>query len=383
MRALLVVLCAAALVGLVSSSSPAQSIQALEKEMTDLVDRVSPSIVSVGALSDRGPLPLARSVGCGVVFDREGLVLTTASVVGYAKEVEVATSRGDKYKGKVVGLDPATDLAVIRVEGADLRPATLSSRPALRPGSWIFVIGNAFGSLPSVSMGVVSGLTSPVKDDMGQEMLRLAVPINPGDTGAPVVNTKGEVVGIVMGRISFNPFAYPARSPDLVPSSMSLAIPVDRALRIAREIVETGGKERGFLGVRVMELSDDLGTRMGDRTLKGVVVTEVLPMSPAESIGIVSGDLITALASRKTETVSALLETVAATKPGDLVPISYVRRSKTFDDRVRVARFVSEYAREQAAGRNLQPQSASERIEAIKAEIERLRADLKRLEERR
>ena len=132
-------------------------------------------------------------------------MLTTASVVGYARKVEITTSRGEHYPGVVVGTDPASDIAVIRAEGADLRPAALPRGKSLRPGSWVFVLGNAFGSLPSVSMGVVSGLTSEVRDDMGREMLRLSVPINPGDTGAPVVNCKGRGSGDCRGQDLLQP----------------------------------------------------------------------------------------------------------------------------------------------------------------------------------
>ncbi len=384
MRAVCVVVCMVGLIGLVSPCSHAQGIQALEKEITELVDRVSESIVSIGALADRpGSGPASRSVGSGVVFDRGSLILTTASVVGYAKEVEVITRHGLKYKGEVVGMDPASDLAVVRAEGADLRSTPFSRGRALLPGSWIFVVGNAFGSLPSVSMGVLSGLTSPVKDDMGQDMLRLAVPINPGDMGAPVVNTRGEVVGIVVGRISLNPWAYSARGPEPVPSNMSVAIPADRALAIAKEIVATGGKKRGFLGVRVMEMSDDMKSRLTEPTLKGVVVTEVMPTSPAESIGIVTGDVITAFASKKIQSVSSLLETVGATKPGDVVPITYMRGPKHLTDQVRVARFLSEYMRQQARSYSQKPQDIDARIQSIKAEIDNLKADLKELEDKR
>jgi S1-C subfamily serine protease len=318
-----------------------------------------------------------------VVFDQGGLILTTASVVGAAGEVEVTTRRGHKYKGKVLGMDPAMDLAVVKAEGAELRPAVFSRGRVLPPGSLIFVVGNAFGSLPSVSMGVVSGLAAPASDEGGAETLRLSVAIYPGDMGAPVVDARGEVVGLLVGRISFSPWAYASRGPERVPSSMSVAIPAERALALAREIVKTGSKERGFLGVRVMDLTDDMRTQLGDRKLKGVVVTEVLVPSPAESVGIAPGDVITALGTGKVATVSSLLESLAKTKPGDVVAVSYTRGSLESTSRVRVSRFVSEYLRQQAKASAAEPPDVGAQIKYIRSEIDRLEAGLKGLETRK
>jgi serine protease Do len=291
----------------------------------------------------------------------------------------------------VVGLDPASDLAVVKVTGANLRPAAMSRDRALRPGSWIFLLGNAFGSLPSVSMGMVSGLASPVRDDLGGEMLRLSVAMNPGDTGAPVVNSRGEVVGIAVGRISFNPWSYSACLPDatpyglggLQPSGMSVAVPAERAVAIAREIVATGGKERGFLGVRVVELSDEMKADLGDRGLRGVVVTDVVASSPAESVGIAAGDVITAFGTREIRSARSLLESVGATRPGDVVAIKLVRGSEALTEHVRIGPFLSDYLRQQAMRPQARPEDLGARIEYMKSEIERLKAGLKQLEGRK
>jgi serine protease Do len=373
------------------SPGHAQTIEALEKEITQMVDRVSGSIVSISAVTDLGGKAVSRSVGCGVVFDASGLVLTTASIVGRAGEVDVVSSGGERYRGEVVGLDPASDLAVVKVTGANLRPAAMSRDRALRPGSWIFLLGNAFGSLPSVSMGMVSGLASPVRDDLGGEMLRLSVAMNPGDTGAPVVNSRGEVVGIAVGRISFNPWSYSACLPDatpyglggLQPSGMSVAVPAERAVAIAREIVATGGKERGFLGVRVVELSDEMKADLGDRGLRGVVVTDVVASSPAESVGIAAGDVITAFGTREIRSARSLLESVGATRPGDVVAIKLVRGSEALTEHVRIGPFLSDYLRQQAMRPQARPEDLGARIEYMKSEIERLKAGLKQLEGRK
>jgi S1-C subfamily serine protease len=384
MRVALAIGCVIAMVGLGARSSAAQNIQALEKEITGLVDRTGEAVVSIGAYTGPpGSKQEARSVGCGVVFDQGGLILTTASVVGAASEVEVTTRQGLKHKAKVLGMDMGVDLAVVRAEGAELRPAVFSRGRALPPGSLIFVVGNAFGSLPSVSMGVVSGLAAPASDEGGAETLRLSVAIYPGDMGAPVVNASGEVVGLLVGRISFSPWAYAGRGPERMPSTMSVAIPAERALALAREIVRTGSKERGFLGVRVIDLSDDMRAQIGNRKLEGVVVTEVLAPSPAESVGIAPGDVITALGTGKVTKVASLLENLAKTKPGDVVAISYTRGSQESTSRVRVSRFVSEYTRQQAKASAAEPPDVDAQIKYIRSEIDRLEADLKDIETRK
>lgn len=376
-----------AVVAFACAAAYAQTVESLEREITSMVARLSKSLVAVSAVAERGGRPVSRSVGCGVVFDRDGRILTTASVVGYSKQVDVVTDDGTSYKGAVVGTDPASDLAVIKIDGAGLRPVTFSRERTLKPGSWIFVLGNAFGSLPSVSMGVVSGLASPVKDDTGQDLLRISIPINPGDTGGPVVNARGDVVGIAVGRISFNPMSLPAYAPGTLPlgvgipqaSNMSVAVPAERALEIANEIVRTGGRQRGFLGVRVVELTDDMRSHMADRTIKGVVVTDVVPASPAESVGIAPGDVITGLGPGRVQSVRSLLETVGETKPGDVLQISYFRDSRLITSRVRVTPFRAEYLHQQAAAKT-NPEDVEARIQNIRSEIQRLEADLKQLE---
>jgi S1-C subfamily serine protease len=263
MRELACILVIVAVAG-AAMDGTAQGIDALERDVTRLVEGVSESIVSVAAIS--GP-HAARSVGCGIVFDEEGLILTTTSVVGHARQVEIGTRDGTKIEGMVVGSDAMSDLAVIRAEGLKLKPAKLGDADALLPGSLIFVIGNAFGSLPSVSMGVVSTPAGRSGDELGDSMLRLSVAINPGDIGGPVVNTKGEVIGIVVGRLTFQSRYQSVRiqergsfkiagTPQV--SSMTVAMPAQRAVAMTGDIIKTGMREPGFLGVQVLDLSEEM-----------------------------------------------------------------------------------------------------------------------------
>jgi S1-C subfamily serine protease len=380
--------------------SLAQDMLAIERQLTQVVEDVSESIVSVSAVSSTpraasgsgasGVRNLARSVGCGVVFDESGLIVTTASVVGYARYVEVATTGGAKYKGTVVGIDPTSDVAVIKVDTSDLKPARFAEAAHLMPGSLILILGNAFGALPSVAMGVVSNVTGAVSGGGDQGMLRLAVPINPGDIGGPVVNSAGEVVGVVIGRLTFQPRSHTMQvgegavfgfSASPQPSNMTMAIPIDRAMAIASDILDRGSTKKGFLGVQVMNLSDQLRGDLGDKSITGVMVTSVIPGSPAESIGIIPGDVITSFGSASIESVTGLGDAVGVAAPGEVVDIRYVRRGKAVKDGVRIGWFVPEFIRQAALLEEiLSPEQVRSRINDLKAEMERLEEQLDQME---
>jgi serine protease Do len=399
MRNLLLVTLAAALAMTVASRSLAEDLLTLEREMTGVVEEISESIVSVSAVSTTpagsgkdlsNVRAVAKSVGCGVVFDQSGLIVTTASVVGYARYVDVTTTGGTRYKGTVLGIDPTSDVAVIKVETTDLKAARFAERISLRPGSLVLVLGNAFGALPSVSMGVLSNVTGSMAREGDLSMLRISVPINPGDIGGPVVSTAGEVIGVVIGRLTFQSQMHSMQVGDravlgfsggMQASNMSIAIPSLRLLTVADDIIDRGSTRRGFLGIQVMNLSGELRQEIGDSNLKGVMVTSVVPGSPAESIGIVPGDVITSFGARPVESITGLGDAVGAAAPGDVVDIRYVRDGRDRMDGVRIGWFVPEFVRQATFMEYmLKPEQVRSRIEDLKTEMERLEEELKELE---
>lgn len=379
-----------------------QDAATVERNMIRVVDEVSESIVSVSAVSSApraasegglsGIRPVARSVGCGVVFDADGLIVTTASVAGHARYVDVTTTAGVQYRGTVVGIDPVSDVAVVKVDAADLKPARFTDGLDVRPGSMVLILGNAFGALPSVSMGILSNVTGSLVSNNDPAMLRLAVPINPGDIGGPVVNIEGEVVGMVIGRLTFQTQTHSMQigdrtllgiSGNIQASNMSLAIPATRVMTVADDILEKGDTRRGFLGVQVMNLSEDLRRDMGDRSINGVMVTSVVPGSPAESIGIVPGDVITSFGSEDIESVTALGNAVGTVNPGEVVDIHYLRGTSSRRDGVRIGWFVPEFVRQATfLEYPVRPDQVRSRIEILKAEMNRLEKQLEELEGR-
>ena len=386
-----------------AAEGSAQSIKALEEEMIGLVDGLSGSIVSVTARSGRvrvsggeGQVTMqavTKSVGCGVVFEEGGLIITTASVVGYATSVEIGTSDGSRYKGSVLGVDPASDIAVIKADTDRLKPARFADEVRLVPGSVILVLGNAFGSLPSVSLGMVSNIASLGDEEGTGSMFGLSVAINPGDIGGPVVNTAGEVIGLVIGRLTFHSQPQAVRfgsgallgvGGGLQASNMSLALPAARALGIAAEIIEKGSNKQGFLGVTVVNLTKDMKRDLGRSEIAGVVVMDVVPGSPAESIGVVPGDVITSFASRGVDNTADLGEAVRATTPGDVVDITITRNGSAVSNGVRVGWMVPEYVRQATFQKFvLKPEQVRARIENLKSEVEVLESQIKEMEEDR
>jgi S1-C subfamily serine protease len=381
----------------------AQSIGQMEREIISLVDDVSESIVSVAAVSGHVPTssgrtfipgPASKSVGCGVIFEKGGLILTTTSVVGYARQVEIGTKDGSKYRGVVVGTDAASDLAIVRVDGVDLKPARFGGDTSVRTGSVIFVVGNAFGALPSVSMGVINSVAEVAKDRGGSGMLRMSVPINPGDIGGPVLNATGDIIGIVIGRLTFQSrFSsvwvgegqrLGVTGPRQL-SNLSVAMPSGQALDIAREILETGGsRQRGFLGVHVLDLSEELRLGFGDPDLDGVYVTSVVEGSPAESIGIRRGDVITVIGANPIESVMRLSEVISGTQPGQVINVTYRRGSRSHSEGIRVSRVIPAYVREATFGEDMvKPEEVRARIKDLKTEIDHLKDQLQDLEDDR
>jgi serine protease Do len=303
----------------------------------------------------------------------------------------VTTTKGAGYKGTVLGIDPTSDVAVIKVETADLKPARFTERTTLRPGSLILVLGNAFGALPSVSLGVLSNVTGSLAREGDDSMLRISVPINPGDIGGPVVSTAGEVVGLVIGRLTFQSQMHSMHVGDravfgfsggMQPSNMSIAIPSARLMAVAEDILDKGSTRKGFLGIQVMNLSDELRRELGDSDLNGVLVTSVVPGSPAESIGIVPGDVITSFGPKPIDSITGLGDAVGETKPGDLIDISYVREGRDLRDGVRIGWFVPEFVRQATFMEYmLRPEQVKSRIEDLKTEMEELEEQLKQMED--
>lgn len=255
--------------------------------------------------------------GTGFVVNKDGHIITNHHVVRDADEVTVKMASGKTYRAEVVGADSKTDLAVLKIEGArDLVPAPLGSSGNLRVGHWVVAAGNPFGLSSTITAGIVSAVgRTQVGIAEYEDFIQTDAAINPGNSGGPLVNLKGEVVGVNTAILT--------RSGGYM--GVGLAIPVDMAKTIMDSLIEHGRVVRGWLGVNIQDLNDGLAKSFGYEHTAGALVSDVVDGAPAAAAGLKRGDIITHLAGVPVKDVATLRLHVARTKPGTKVPVKLFR----------------------------------------------------------
>ncbi|MEZ4753822.1 MAG: DegQ family serine endoprotease [Bdellovibrionota bacterium] len=251
-----------------------------------------------------GKRPLG--IGTGVVIDEAGHILTNNHVIGEADEVAVKLNDGRKFDAKVVGKDPRTDLAVIKIEAKNLVPASLGKSSELKIGEWVVAAGSPFGLDYSVTAGIVSAKgRSIMGGSQYEDFIQTDAAINPGNSGGPLVNLKGEVIGINTAIFS--------RSGGYM--GIGFAIPSDMAKRIMHSLIKDGQVTRGWLGVGIQNLTEDLAKSFNYKGTEGALVGHVDPTGPAAKAGIKQGDIITKMDNQDILDINQLRNNVANYKP--------------------------------------------------------------------
>jgi serine protease Do len=265
-----------------------------------------------------------RGVGSGFVMNREGYILTNNHVVEDADQIKVKLANGKEFEGKVVGRDPKTDLALIKINApSDLQPLTLGNSDDLKVGSWVVAVGSPFGLEQTVTAGIVSAKGRVIGSGPYDNFIQTDASINPGNSGGPLVNMKGEVVGINTAIIASG-------------QGIGFAIPINMAKEIAPQLQEKGHVTRGWLGVGVQEVTPELAKSFGLKEKKGALVAEVVSGSPAEKAGIEQGDVIVEFDGKEVTESKDLPRIVASTPVGKAVPIKLSRSGKFLDRQVKV-----------------------------------------------
>jgi putative serine protease PepD len=258
----------------------------------------------------------SEGLGSGIVFDSKGDIVTNDHVVGTAKSFSVTTSTGKNLTGKLVGAFVQDDLAVIRVNGAGLHPASFANSDKLRIGDIAMAIGNPLGLSSSFTEGLVSALNRQEPEGNGVILpfaIQTSAAINPGNSGGALVDINGSVIGIP---------TLAAEDPQLggAAAGIGFAIPSNTVTNIASQLIKTGkvtNSNRAYLGIETADTGEEAG----------VLVTQVLPNTAAAKAGLKAGDLITAVNSTKTQTSSDLGTALAALKPGQTVTVHYTLQS--------------------------------------------------------
>jgi serine protease Do len=267
----------------------------------------------------------SHGAGSGVIIDADGTILTNNHVVDGAQEITVTLSDKREYKAHVVGRDPKTDLAVIRVEGkGHFSAAKLGDSEVLRVGEWVLAVGNPFGLTNTVTCGIVSAKGRIIGAGPYDDFIQTDAPINPGNSGGPLFNMRGEVVGIATA---------------ILPNGQGIgfAVPVNTAKTLLPELVAKGSVTRGFLGVNIQNVTDDLAASLNLKSKKGALVSEVIQGSPAEKAGVKRGDVIVACDKKEIADSHELAALVATLPVGREIPLRLVRDGKETTLSVKIA----------------------------------------------
>ena len=259
-------------------------------------------------------------LGSGVIISASGYILTNNHVIEGADEIEVVLLDARKAKAKVIGTDPETDLAILKIELDKLPVIVLGNSDALQVGDPVLAIGNPFGVGQTVTGGIVSALgRSKLGINTFENFIQTDAAINPGNSGGALVDTTGALMGI-------NTAIYSRSGGSM---GIGFAIPVSTAKQVLESIVKDGQVTRGWIGVEPQELNAELMETFNVKTKEGVIITGVLQNGPAGQAGIKPGDVITAVNGKAVGNVTELLSAVAALKPGVAAPLSVQRAGKT------------------------------------------------------
>lgn len=273
------------------------------------------------------PQQRSMSVGSGFIISDDGYILTNHHVIDGADSVIVRMSDRQEFKAEVVGSDPRTDVALLKVDARRLPSVKIGSSEDLKVGSWVLAIGAPFGLDYTVTSGIVSAKGRNLPDDTYVPFIQTDVAINPGNSGGPLINLKGEVIGI-------NAQIY-TRSGGFM--GLSFAIPIEIAMNVVEQIKTTGKVERGFLGVQVQEVTSDLARSFNMKKPTGALVALAYPNTPAERAGIESGDIILSFNGKEIEKSSDLPPAVGITSLDKEVEVVILRQGKRMTLKTRLA----------------------------------------------
>lgn len=312
-----------------------QVLSALDAEYSRIVAAVIPSVVSVMTQrrvqvpqqmdpfeflfrqrTQRQPLERVQSgLGSGVIVSREGHIITNHHVIQGMDKVMVQLSDGRTEPAALVGSDEQTDIAVLKIDARNIQPLALGDSDQVHVGQMVFAIGNPFGLSETVTTGIVSAKGRRALADSGVELFQTDAAVNQGNSGGPLLNLKGEIVGI-------NTAIYSETGGWL---GISFAVPSNVARRALESLLQQGRIIRGYLGVEMVDLTPDLAQQLGIRETSGALIVRVAPGSPAENAGLQRGDIVRKFNGRAITDILALRSRVAETDVGHKVELTISR----------------------------------------------------------
>ena len=272
-----------------------------------------------GGRIPRGPQPRQNGVGSGFIIDSNGTILTNYHVVGDAEKISVTLSDGKKYDAKVIGKDQKTDIAVIKIDvGRDLPSVTLGDSDHLEVGEWVVAIGNPFGLDHTVTSGIVSAKGRQIGAGPYDNFIQTDASINPGNSGGPLLNLRGEVVGI-------NTAIFSQSGGNI---GIGFAIPTNSVKDLLPQLRDKGRVVRGYLGTTVQKITPEIADSLGLKERGGALVADVVKGGPAEKAGLKAGDVIVEFDKKAIKDSSDLPGAVARVAPGTSVQLKLARDGK-------------------------------------------------------
>ncbi|MBT8565643.1 Do family serine endopeptidase [Polynucleobacter paneuropaeus] len=274
---------------------------------------------------------LISSLGSGVIVSPEGVILTNHHVIRDADDIDIALYDGRKYKAKIIGSDPETDIAVLKIDAKQLpNPITLGNVNSVHVGDVVLAIGNPFGVGETVTSGIVSAMG---RDHVGintfENFIQTDAAINPGNSGGALIDTRGSLIGI-------NTAIYSSSGGSM---GIGFAIPINLAKQVMESILKTGGVTRGWIGIEPQNLSSELIDSMKlPKNTHGILITGVLDGGPADSAGLKPGDVLVSLNNESINDVRGLLNRVAGIEPGTEVNCKIIRKEKEMGLSVKIGK---------------------------------------------
>jgi S1-C subfamily serine protease len=308
------------------------TLTALESQVTGAVEKLSESVVGIDSTKltrdyRYGLVPI-EGQGSGVIIDSNGTIVTNHHVIDDAAKVQVNLKDGRTFVGEVIGSDPATDVALVKVNAEDLPYATLGDSESLKVGQFALAIGNALGlpGAPTVSLGVISALGRPLPgtDFIIEGLIQTDAAINPGNSGGPLADLDGSVIGMNTAMI---PFAQ----------GVGFAIPSETIKRVIDQITKQGRVIRPWLGISGFDVNRSVARRYGLSVESGVLLAEVLRDGPSYRAGLREGDIVVGIGESKVQDMKGLVTALSKSNIGEEVTVGFVRTGTTYETNLRLA----------------------------------------------
>lgn len=322
-----------------------QHSDGMPNNFVDAAAKAMPSVVNITAITEHiprsererryyqffGSPDPSRATGSGVIISEKGYIVTNNHVIKDATEVEVTLNDNRKFEAKVMGRDPSTDLAVLKIDGKQLPAIELANSDNARIGEWVLAIGNPFELTSTVTAGIISAKgrdISILKDDQFsiESFIQTDAAVNPGNSGGALVNTNGALIGI-------NTAIY---APTGTYAGYSFAVPINLVKKVMQDLIDFGEVQRAFLGILIQNMNSDMADDLGLNITEGVYISELLDGGAAKDSDLKEGDVITKVNGFKTSSVPKLQEQIGSKNPGDSIIVTVNRNGREKDVTVKL-----------------------------------------------